>query len=439
MKRSLFVIIVSLCSCHAAMAQEPIRLTLDQAIALGMQASHRLAEMTARQDAARAVAEQRSAAGQPQLAALASYMRINHNEEFGVPDPVVGRRLIYPDLPNIMRSRIDLQWPIYTGGSIDALSRAARAEIEATGQDREAARADLKLDITRAFWAVVTSRASSVVVRQALERTTAHLTDVRNQLDVGLVPPSDVLTIEAHLAHEQMLSIESDSIVEATAADFRRLVGLDPDARFELIANLAAPPVPSVPQPIAAAVSLARANRAERKSLEFRIRAADERTQATSAGNLPHLNVVAGYDMARPNLRILPIEDKWTPSWDVGVQVRWSFFDGGKVKAETAEAAANRRGVEARLREFDSAIEAEVRERTASLNAARASIEAAEAGRRAAAEARRVLAERFAAGVATNTDVLNAQVALLQAELDATRARANTQLAAARLDRALGR
>ena len=234
MKRSLFVIIVSLCSCHAAMAQEPIRLTLDQAIALGMQASHRLAEMTARQDAARAVAEQRSAAGQPQLAALASYMRINHNEEFGVPDPVVGRRVIYPDLPNIMRSRIDLQWPIYTGGSIDALSRAARAEIEATGQDREAARADLKLDITRAFWAVVTSRASSVVVRQALERTTAHLTDVRNQLDVGLVPPSDVLTIEAHLAHEQMLSIESDSIVEATAADFRRLVGLDPDARFEL-------------------------------------------------------------------------------------------------------------------------------------------------------------------------------------------------------------
>ena len=133
MKRSLFAIIVSLCSCHAALAQEPIRLTLDQAIALGMQASHRLAEMTARQDAARAVAEQRSAAGQPQLAALASYMRINHNEEFGVPDPVVGRRVIYPDLPNIMRSRIDLQWPIYTGGSIDALSRAARAEIEATG------------------------------------------------------------------------------------------------------------------------------------------------------------------------------------------------------------------------------------------------------------------------------------------------------------------
>jgi outer membrane protein TolC len=58
---------------------------------------------------------------------------------------------------------------------------------------------------------------------------------------------------------------------------------------------------------------------------------------------------------------------------------------------------------------------------------------------RAAAEARRVLAERFAAGVATNTDVLTAQVTLLQAELDRTRAVANAQLASARLERALGR
>ena len=75
----------------------------------------------------------------------------------------------------------------------------------------------------------------------------------------------------------------------------------------------------------------------------------------------------------------------------------------------------------------------------ADLESARASIEAAETGVRAATEAQRVLSERFAAGVATNLDVLDAQVALLQAGLDLTRARASTQLAAARLDRALGR
>ena len=49
------------------------------------------------------------------------------------------------------------------------------------------------------------------------------------------------------------------------------------------------------------------------------------------------------------------------------------------------------------------------------------------------------MADRFSAGVATNTDVIDAQVALLQAELDRTRALANAHLAAGRLDRAVGR
>ena len=58
---------------------------------------------------------------------------------------------------------------------------------------------------------------------------------------------------------------------------------------------------------------------------------------------------------------------------------------------------------------------------------------------RSATEARRVLGERFAAGVATSTDLLDANVALLQAELDRTQAIANARLADARLARALGR
>src|SRR6185436_11750543 len=55
---------------------------------------------------------------------------------------------------------------------------------------RRSAMADLRLEITRSFWAVITARASLEVVRQALERTNAHLNDLRNQLSVGLVPPS---------------------------------------------------------------------------------------------------------------------------------------------------------------------------------------------------------------------------------------------------------
>ena len=80
-----------------------------------------------------------------------------------------------------------------------------------------------------------------------------------------------------------------------------------------------------------------------------------------------------------------------------------------------------------------------MRQRLAEVKSAFSAIEAAVVGVGAATEARRVIAERFSAGVATNTDVLNAQAVLLQAELDVTRARANAELASARFNRALGR
>jgi outer membrane protein TolC len=424
-----------------------LRLTLDDAIARGLVSSHRLDELVARQDAARAIEGQREAAERPQLVAIASYTRTNHVEEFSVPTASGGVRVIYPDIPDNVRSRIDLQWPIYTGGRLKGLTRAAGAEARAIEQDREAARADLKLEITRAFWSVITARASLDVVRQALDRTSAHLNDVRNQLGVGLVPPSDVLTIEAQHARQLMLSIEAESIVDTTTAEFKRLVGVDQDVPIELAADLsaAARAIPaaqestSLAQPFRAAISEARERRPERKSLLFRITAAEDRLAAASAGSLPVLTAIGGYDLARPNPRIFPIQEQWKPSWDVGVNLRWSLFDGGRVRAEAAEAAANRRATEARLRDFDSTIEVEIRQRMAELRSAGAAIEAAEAGVRAASEARRVIAERFSEGVATNTDVLNAQTALLQAELDVTRARANAELAGARLVRAQGR
>lgn len=430
----------------AASAQTaPVRLTLDEAIARGFDTSPTLQELAGRQEAARAVVEQRIAAERPQLATLASYIRTNHITPFIVQGALGAPMVLYPDIPNNFRTRIDLQWPIYTGGRLSALARAAGAEADAAGTDREAARADLKLEITRSFWAVITARAAADVVRQALDRTAAHLTDVRNQLSVGLVPPNDVLTTEAQHAHQRLLSIEADNLVETTSAEFRRLTGLNQETPFELAADLSAAgvqsaaPAVSAPPAFVAAVTTALADRAERKSLQFRIAAADERVTAASAGRLPTLTTLGGYDYARPNPRIFPLQDVWKPSWELGIHFRWMVFDGGRVKAETAEAVANRLVAEARLRRFDEGVQVEVRQRLADLESARASIEAAETGVRAATEAQRVLSERFSAGVATNLDVLDAQVALLQADLDLTRARASTHLAAAQLDRALGR
>jgi outer membrane protein TolC len=183
-----------LCAVNAR-AQAPIRLGIDDAINRGIQASHRLAEIDARRTASVAAVQARSAAERPVVSLQAGYTRTNNIDEFALPDPSAGGQLVtlYADVPNNYRTRIDLQWPIYTGGRTDALERAARAETDALGHDRSAAQADLKLEITRAYWSVVTAQASARVLEQALTRMEAHLADARSRLQGGLVPQTDVL------------------------------------------------------------------------------------------------------------------------------------------------------------------------------------------------------------------------------------------------------
>src|SRR5205814_2366793 len=113
--------------------------------------------------------------------------RTNHVEVFGVLLPNNQLKVIYPDVPDNLRTRLDLQWPIYTGGRLDALERAARSEAAASTDDLGAARADLRLEITRAYWALVTAGESLRVVDESVARVDAHLRDVRNQFTAGLV------------------------------------------------------------------------------------------------------------------------------------------------------------------------------------------------------------------------------------------------------------
>ena len=158
-----------------------------------------------------------------------------------------------------------------------------------------------------------------------------------------------------------------------------------------------------------------------------------------ASGLKPVISLAAGYDYAKPNPRIFPRTDQWQDSFDIGVNFAWPLWDGGRVKADVAQVAASKRAVDERLAEFDTVLAFEIRQRRLDLDAARASIAAAGEEVAAAAEARRVVAERFKAGLVPNTDVLDAQQALLVAELERTRAQAAARLAQARLDRALGR
>lgn len=411
-------------------------LTLEDALAQGLANSQRLAEFEARAAAAAASEQGRAAARLPSVSLLGGYTRTNHVTEFSVFAPGGPRTVIYPDVPDNYRTRVDLQWPIYTAGHLDALERAAKAEHDATGEDLTAARADLRLEITRAFWALVTAREAEQVVAKALDVIGAHVSDLRTRLDQGLIPPNDVLTAEAQESRQRLLFIQAANQRGITEADLQRLLGPGAPGHIEPQSSLA------VPEPATGAadtlIAQARQQRPERHALDDCVSAAKERTTAAERAAWPQLFVAGGYDYARPNPRIFPRAAQWEDSWDVSVNASWSLWDGGRNRAERAEAAALARAAEARAGDFDQQLVFEVRQRRLEVDSSRAAITTAADGVRAATEAYRVVGDRFRAGVATNTDVLDAESDLLQAQLEQTRALASARLADARLARAIG-
>lgn len=423
--------LMSIALCAPALAQTPLpaRVTLDEALGRAAAHSHRLGELRAREGAAGAVVDQRRAADMPIVSAQLGYQRTNHVTPYGFVQN--GRlQILYPDVPDNWRSRLDLQWPIYTFGRTAALERAAIAERQASGKDLEQARADLRLETTRAFWALVTATESVRVVSESVTRVESQLNDVRARFDAGFLPPNDVLTVEANVSRQQTLLLDAKNQRDAARAELARLMGVAVDAEFDVDATLDPPPSP--------AATVVPAARADRFALALRADAASARVDAARAEARPSLSLSGGFDVARPNPRIFPRQDVWEDSWDIGVNFTWTLWNGGRTAAGVAEAGHQRDAARERLAELDSQIALEIRQRRLDADTARAQVTTAEAGLRSAAEARRVVAERFAAGVATSTDLLDAQVDQLEAELDRTRALANVKLADARLARALG-
>jgi outer membrane protein TolC len=425
-----------------SLAAQPasIRLTLADAIARGFETSHRLAEGRAREQGAQAALRGAQSGDKPTVTASGGYMRTNHVEEFAFSQSGV-RVVVFPDIPDNFTSRVGMQWPIYTSGRVDALERAAEAETKAVAADIDTTRADLRFEIVRAYWAAATAREAVRVLEESTARADAQLRDARQRFDVGLIPPNEVSSLEAQRSREQAQLIEASNARESTLIELRRLTGLAYETVVELADALDAPAAPVAPEAHDAPALVREAfdQRPERKALNFRLGGIEEREKAAMTANKPVIAVGGGFDYAKPNSKIFPRQGVWQESWDLSVNVSWPFLDFGRTKAQIAEVAAAATATRERLAEFDSVVAADVRQRLLDVNTSHAMVRAASDAVRSAAEARRVIGDRFNAGVATSTDVIVAQVAMLENELARTRALANVRLAEARLHRVLGR
>jgi len=439
--RSAIAVALLLAAAGAASAQNARALSLDETVRLAVEHAPRLAESRAREAAATSTVMAREAARRPSVTAATAYLRTNHVEEFGVPQAGGGTRVIFPDIPDNFRLRAELGVPLLTGGRVENLLEAARADTRAAAADRRVVEQEIRLDAVRVYWSLVTAREQVRVLTQALARADAWVSDVKARVDAGVLPPNDLLSAQAQRARQSVRLIQARNDAAVMELDLGRLIGEDVGRPLTLTSAVdrpiegAAALVDQAPDRL---VALALERRAERDGLSERQAGLRSAAAAALAALRPQVSAVAALEPSRPNARFVPRAEEWRTSWDLGVNLTWLLFDGGRARAEHAATLAQADAVGHRLRDFDAMVSLEVRQRVLDMDSGRAALAASAEAVAAAAEARRVVEERFRAGVATSTDVLDAQLALLEAELEGTRLAATLRLAEARLMRAVG-
>jgi outer membrane protein len=442
-----------LLACAPASAQETapapggaapvVRLTVDEAVARAIAASPRLARLSALETAAEAQARGARADRWPQLDLGAGYTRRSEVPELAIFTPTddptrpVQRVVVFPNIQDNWRVRAGVAVPIWTGGRIGGQIEAAEQGKTAAGADLEAGRADLVLETKTAYWSLVTARESVRVLQEEMRAYEAHLADARNREKFGMAARNEVLAVEVERDRVELERLRAEAASDVAEANLRRLLDLPPAARVEPAEPLAAPTAP--PADVEALVAQAQAARAERKGLVARVAAAEAIIGAERGSRLPQLALTGGYRFENPNRDIVPPTAEWKDTWDVGVGLAWTVFDGGKRSANEARARAQADATREQLRELDRGIRLEVTEGALELRTAAARLAVAGRSVESAFESRRVAADRYREGVIPSSELLDAEVAHERAVLARTEALATLRLAAAGLDRAVGR
>ena len=454
MRRTPLLLLPLLVAGAGSFAQDPpaaaatadaelVRLTVEEAVTRAIAASARLSRLTALEAAAAAGSKAARAERWPQLELGAAYQRRSEVPELAIfaptnnPAEPVQRVVVYPNIQDNWRLRAGLALPLFTFGRVSgAVESAAQAEAAAT-HDTRAGRADLVLETRAAFWDLVTARANASVRQDAIRAYEGHIKDASNRETYGLAPRSEVLAVEVERDRAELDRLRAFASAELAEANLSRLLDLPPGARVEPVEP--ATELGAAPADVEALVLEAQAARPERQALLARVAAADAATRSEHGGRLPQVGLSGGYTYANPNRDIVPPTSDWKDTWDLALGVSWSVFDGGRRSASEARSRAQSEALRQELRELDRAIRLEVTRQALELRTAAAQLRVAERAVASAAESRRVASERYRAGVIPSSELTDAEVAHERASLSRTEAKAAMRLAAAGLERAVGR
>jgi len=447
MLRKIFAVIVVLFLPLAALAQKK-PLSLEEAVAAGLEASPGLHASRMKVESTAAKSREIAAGRLPSVKFGGGYARLSEVPPFEVTVP--GSQVPFVVSENYFNNyslRLGIQQPLFTGFRLQAGAESARMLEKSAGQGLEKDRVDFVFVVKSAYWSLARAREFEKITEENIRQVGEHLKDVRAFFEQGLLTRNEVLRAELELSNAELSRFDARSASELTLTSLNSLIGLplETDVELTTLAESQASRLPVEETALeettksTAMIESALANRPELKSADFRIKASELGVKAAKAGFYPQVYLSGNYYYLRPNPRYMPALDNFKRTWDLGISVSFDVWNWGQTKSQAEQAKAQlAQARDARQLLEDQAV-LEVTQSRLMLVQARERMKLAAQAAGQAEENLRVTRERFKQGVALNTDVLDADVALLRARMNRAQAAIDLVLAQARLEKALGR
>jgi outer membrane protein len=413
-------------------------LTLDEAVSIGMRNSELVHAAQMDLEASQARYEETRAARLPSLRFSAGYSYLSTVPEFTLvlPSPMSEAVTLNPSISNNYQMRWTVQQPVFTGFRLERSEQAASLNVKAGREDVRSAEADLKYRIRTAYWNLYRARESRRVVNENLVQVQAHLNDVQNLLAQGMATRNEVLRVETQVSAARLMLIDADNGVRLAVMNMDNILGLPLEADVEQ-STAPSPGGEQVPD-LSDLTQKALDNRPEVRALELRQVVARTNIEVARAARYPQAFALANYSYARPNTRIFPLRDQFRSTWDVGVSLSFDVWNWRATDRQVELASAQSRKVADLLAHLKDSVRLEVNRVVLDLVRAKEKISVASVGVDQATENLRVTRERFDEGLVLNSDVLDAEVAMLQANLQYTNALVDVEVARAGLQKAIG-
>ncbi|UZT99424.1 TolC family protein [Chryseobacterium fluminis] len=402
-------------------AQEKKTLTLDEAVQLGIQNSKNLKIDAAKIEEATADLLEAKNRQLPELKVSGSYMYLPIKPNIDLKLPGVSAAG-GPEVHQVAYGSANLSVPIYSGGRIKYGIQSAKYLVEASKLSTENDKIAIAYNVAQAYNNLFKANQSIKVLEENLSASQKRDETFLKLENNGVIARNDRLKANLQTSNIELQLLEAKNNYNIANINMDLLLGIPETTEIEVDQNYIEEA--GDVKPVDFYISEARDNRKDLQALAQQRKAAELGSKSAKAENLPSIAFTGGY-VAADIPKFLTIYN----AVNVGVGISYNLSNIWKENSSLKQSQAREKQLAANNELLNDNIKLEVNREYQNTDYSKKRISVFEKSAEQANENYRITKNKYENGLATMTELLDADAAQIAANVGVINAKADAVLA----------